>query len=341
MAKLNDNFKKNSFNIIFIIISTLILLTYFIISDNRKQLVYILKNSNKIFLLCALACIIIYWIFDAVSLYLVSHKLAPYFKFKKTLQTSMVGQLFNCITPFASGGQPMQAYTMVKYGISLGISSSILLAKFIVYQTILTLYSLFTLIFKFQYFSEEVSGFSYIVLFGFAINTVVVLFLIGIGFFPKITEKILLHIIELLSKFKIIRNKNKKEIIIQNISVEIENFYKSFQFLKSNTIVIIHTSIVVILQLTFFYLIPYFICLALNASNINIVNIISAGAFVLMVSSFIPLPGASGGAEGSFYLFFAPFFTQAGSIGIAIFIWRIFTFYLTILIGAIFSKPIK
>lgn len=341
MEKFNNNFKKNSFNIAFITISTIILFSYFIISDNLKQLIFILKNSSKIFLLCALVCIIIYWIFDAISLYLVSHKLAPSFKFKKTLQTSMIGQLFNCITPFASGGQPIQAYSMVKYGIPLGTSSSILLAKFIVYQTVLTFYSLFTLIFKFRYFSEKVSGFSYIVFIGFAVNTIVVLFLIGIGFFPKITEKILLHIIELLSKFKILRNKNKKETIVQNISIEISNFYESFQFLKSNITLIIHTSIVVILQLTFFYLIPYFICLALNASNINIANIISAGAFVLMVSSFIPLPGASGGAEGSFYLFFAPFFTQTGSIGIAIFLWRILTFYFTILIGAIFSKPIK
>jgi uncharacterized protein (TIRG00374 family) len=62
----------------------------------------------------------------------------------------------------------------------------------------------------------------------------------------------------------------------------------------------------------------------------------AAQAFVTMVAAFVPLPGASGGAEGSFFLFYSMFFTQ-GTIFPAIILWRIITFYFNILFGCIFT----
>lgn len=62
---------------------------------------------------------------------------------------------------------------------------------------------------------------------------------------------------------------------------------------------------------------------------------------MLMITSFIPLPGGSGGAEAGFYLFFGMFFPQSGVIAIAILIWRIFTFYMPIVAGVIFSNIVK
>ena len=56
----------------------------------------------------------------------------------------------------------------------------------------------------------------------------------------------------------------------------------------------------------------------------------------MMVSAFVPLPGASGGAEGSFLMFFRTFFQD--TITPAILLWRLITYYLNILLGAIFSS---
>lgn len=334
-GKLNH---KNTFNILFILIFSFFLFGYFIATNNPIELLYILKNAEKQFLLLAFICIVFYWILDGVSLYLVSSRLAPKFHLKMALQTSMLGQLFNCITPFASGGQPIQAYRMVKYGVNLGNSTSILLAKFIIYQTILTIYSLVVLIFKFHFFLERISNFSYLVFIGFAINTFVVLFLLSIGFFPRFTKKTMIALLSLLAKMKLVKKEEEKK---KNIETEFSNFYVSFHYLKKHGRLILENSMIVFFQLTFFYLIPYFICLALGAEQVSLWNVVSAGAFVLMISSFVPLPGASGGSEGSFYLFFSIFFQRTGSIGIAIFLWRIITFYITILIGILFSKPVR
>ena len=59
-----------------------------------------------------------------------------------------------------------------------------------------------------------------------------------------------------------------------------------------------------------------------------------------MVSSFVPLPGAAGAAEGSFFMFFGAFL-QPSNIAYAILIWRFFVFYLPILVGVFFIKGKK
>lgn len=60
---------------------------------------------------------------------------------------------------------------------------------------------------------------------------------------------------------------------------------------------------------------------------------LAAQTFVTMVSAFVPLPGSSGGAEGSFYLFFGSFF--GATIIPAILLWRLVTYYANILFGCL------
>ena len=67
----------------------------------------------------------------------------------------------------------------------------------------------------------------------------------------------------------------------------------------------------------------------------SITTMVAAQVFVTMVSAFVPLPGASGGAEGSFYIFFGMFFKSA--IIPAILLWRIITYYANILVGGIYA----
>jgi len=60
-------------------------------------------------------------------------------------------------------------------------------------------------------------------------------------------------------------------------------------------------------------------------------------AFLLFVSaSYTPLPGASGAQEGGFMVFFGSMFTQ-GTIGLALLVWRFFTYYLFLIVGAVLS----
>ncbi|MDR2903589.1 MAG: flippase-like domain-containing protein, partial [Clostridiales bacterium] len=55
-----------------------------------------------------------------------------------------------------------------------------------------------------------------------------------------------------------------------------------------------------------------------------------------MITAFVPIPGAAGAAEGSFYLFFAIFFGESLLLS-AVLIWRVITYYSCIAAGTCIS----
>ena len=67
----------------------------------------------------------------------------------------MIGQLFNNLTPFSTGGQPMQAYELNKTGKCVSDSLSAMAIKFVVAQSSLLLFTFIVVIFEFDFFSKS------------------------------------------------------------------------------------------------------------------------------------------------------------------------------------------
>lgn len=53
-------------------------------------------------------------------------------------------------------------------------------------------------------------------------------------------------------------------------------------------------SVVTLVQLAFYYLIPYFILLALGVQNLNVVMIVSLNVLIFMITSLFPIRGTGG-----------------------------------------------
>ena len=139
--------KWKKLNAVIIVLSLVVLFVYISLVDGLSNVLQVLTTVSPLWLTASLAMMAVYWLLEAVILHAAVKKLYPLQRFGSTFHTSMIGQFFNCVTPSASGGQPMQAVHMVKCGVPLGVASSSLLVKFIVYQGALTLYSLVILLF--------------------------------------------------------------------------------------------------------------------------------------------------------------------------------------------------
>ena len=83
-------------------------------------------------------------------------------------------------------------------------------------------------------------------------------------------------------------------------------------------------------------MVPTCIFCAFGLGHPDVLLMVCAGAFVLNFTSFVPLPGAAGGAELGFHTVFAMFFPK-GFLNLAIILWRLLTFYLPILAGGCFT----
>lgn len=282
-----------------------------------------------LWIIAAVIAIIVHWGFEAKTLQTITSSNNGKYGFFDAFKVTMVGQFFNVVTPFASGGQPAQLYTMTKQKIDPGSAASILMLKFIVFQSVLTLYSLFLILWKMPFFQHNMEDVYYLTFVGFIINLSVIGCLFVFTRHKKIKEILLIGTLKLLNKIKIIRDYQKWE---EKANYNLELFHKDIDLLKKKRALFYKIIFYTFMQLSLFFTIPFFIYRGFGLSNAGIFNFIAAAAFVLMITSFVPIPGASGGAELSFYYFFNLFFLQR-HILLAILLWRFISYYFGMIVG--------
>lgn len=329
---------KNLINYAIIIVVFVFFLVYMLVTEGVENIVNAFANLNYGWILVCLLCMLIYWLCECQVLAMFIKRLDRRHRFATIARVTMIGQLFNCITPFASGGQPIQAYYLCKEKMPLSKALTALISKFIIYQSVLTLFSIAVIILRYQYFIENVSGFLSLAIIGFIINTLVIFFLLAVGYFKSFVIRLMNWLIWFLHKLHVLK---KPEETKEKWGREIASFNENMAFIRTNVPLVLKTALLTLGQLFVYFAIPFFVGLALrDYSNLDLVNMICAQAFVLMVSSFVPLPGAAGAAEGSFFMFFSAFL-QPSNIAYAILIWRFFVFYLPILVGVFFMRGKK
>lgn len=329
---------KTIFNLSVIIFS-LGALTFFCIYENGVTgLIEVFSKINFTWILIAILCNFMNIMFDGYLIYIITKRTYGNYKFKNAFKSCMVGQFFSAVTPFATGGQPMQIYLMSKQGISPGISTSVLMQKFLVYQTTLVMYSAVSILVLFKFLGQTVNriiiGFA---IFGFLSQAFVIFLLWMFSFNSKVTHSVLIFGAKCLMKLHIIKNADEK---IRSIEEQLLRFHKSNNELVKDVNILIKAYIATFLQLTSIFIIPYFIYRSFNLSDAKCINMIFSQAFVTMTSCFIPLPGSAGAAEVSFLGFFSNFFNP-DIIKSAVLIWRTITYYLVIAVSAPFSRLAK
>ncbi|MCH5324129.1 MAG: flippase-like domain-containing protein [Eubacterium sp.] len=339
MEKKKKKKNSNKLNLIICAIAFVFMLVYVYFVDGFDNIVSSIQQINVGFLLVAMLLMVVYWTMEALQLHAVLQTLSPGQKFYKSLIVAILGQYFNCITPSSTGGQPMQAYYFSKFGVPLSNGVAALLSRFIVYQFVLTVYSVFVLLIRFNSFSEQFAPLMFLVMVGFAINTLVIVFLIMLAFFRAPVRKLAGWIIKLLGKLRIFKTQEVVDDRTAQVNEIIDQYHENFNFIKRKPWLIIRMIFYTVIQLTAYFSISYVIYLGFGLSGTDYLTIISCQAFVLMISGFVPLPGALGAAEGSYTMFFGDIFRKGthSFVGISTFIWRFLTFYLPIIVGLVIS----
>lgn len=321
---------------IFMLLIPIGFVIYFFVSENGFiDLLSNMETFNWWWIVSGVFCQFANIFIDAYVLFKITHNDERNFTLKKSMKTTAVGQFFSVITPGAIGGQPMQLYSMKKQNIDTGIATSSLMQKFLIYQTTITIYSFVAWICNLNIFQGHLGGTMLgLALFGFISHAVVILFVFMFSFNRKLTSSIINKCFKMLSKLKIIKNASEKT---EKLEYQLMKFHESNVKLYRNKKTLISICTLTVLQLTLIFSIPYTVYRSFNFVEANFFDMLTGQAFVTMVSSFMPLPGGSGAAEGSFYVFFDTFFKE-NTIKSAILVWRIITYFMNIIVFAPFAR---
>ncbi|MBR4672343.1 MAG: flippase-like domain-containing protein [Bacilli bacterium] len=327
--------KKNTKSIIIILLIMAIVL-YFIMKDDFQDIVDNLLSANKWLIMVGVILIIGYWLLRALALYIVVKKYKKDIKYSKMLHQILITQFFNGITPFATGGEPMQVYMLNKSGVKVAQATNIIVQEFIMYQAALVLVGLIALILNFAFDICNVNPVLFnLILIGFIINIGVGVISLFISFSKKFSTFLVNFCLKVGIKLRLIKDKEKTTEIWNE---KVKEYNASGTMLKENKKLFFTCVFVNLLALIIFYLIPFFVFMSMG-QNVGVMEVIVLSAFILLVGNFVPLPGGSGGIEGAFLEFFKtiiPFVdTREAILKSALIIWRVITYYFGIVIGGV------
>lgn len=334
--------KRKIFKLLIVLSSAIILIILIFFTNSVDELRVMAANARLYWIAVAFGCMVMYWVFDAVILHVITLGLLEKQPIKDTVRITMIGQFFNSVTPFAGAGQPVQAYVMVKDGVKPGHAASIVIIKSLLHQLIIVLYSLVTFVLKGPLFGVKITHFYYLYVVGLSINMAFLLFY-GLFFYNReIARRLLVGIFKLVRKIRIVKNADALQAKVEN---ELASFGEGAEMLKGNAGIFLKLVISQVVQFTFYFSIPYFIHLAVETNNVLLWDMVAAQSMITLISLLVPSPGATGGVEGLSYLFYGMFFTQ-GFIIPVILIYRILTYYASVIVGGIFAffapeKPLK
>lgn len=326
------NNMKKKLNIIMLILITLIVL-YFSLKDDFFNIINQILKMNIWYLLIAFTLVILFWIFRSYPMYTFCRRVNKDFKYRESVQLTLRTQFFNAVTPFSTGGQPYQIYYLKQSGIDYASSTGIVVENFIVYQIALVILGLISL-FMNQIFSifHKVPLLSKLIAIGFIMNTLVIVVMFILAFTTKLNKFLISLAIKFLTRLHIVKNKDKK---IKEWEENIDRFHKSAVSLLEDKKVFISNILYNFLALCCIYLVPLFVLYSMgDFSSFTPGIAIVTSAYILIIGSFVPIPGGSGGLEYGFLQFYGNFVTGS-KLKALMLVWRFITYYFGMIVGAI------
>lgn len=321
--------KRNS--IILLLITFVVLI--FVVKDDFYAIIDILKNVNPFWVMVGFLTMALSLFFRSLGLREVITGYRFSYSIKKAFKLEIMTTFFNGITPFSTGGQPMQVLLLKEDGVRMTKGTNIIMMNFILYQAalvVLGLIALFTNLY-FDLFPKN-PILSNLILIGFLLNTAVMIGLLIICYARKFTTFILRHIISFLSFCHFIRNQHK---VRQSWEEKLADFHEGTIFISKNKKNAIFGFLYQLAGLFLLYLIPLFTFYAMHDfTSMNGIDAIVASAYTMIIGAFVPIPGGSGGIEFG-YSQFVGNFAPAMFVSASLLIWRLTTYYLPMIVGGV------
>lgn len=304
-------------------------------SSEQKPLWEVIAQLDPLYGTLTLVAILLILLIDAakyfIALSATTQKAHPLISVK----VALLGRYYDNVTPFATGGQPMQIYYLHKKGFSGGLSAAVVFIKYAFNTCAWLFVAAFAMIFGASSLSKvSTGGFLQITgWIGWCVNALLPLFIFGFVIFPKFSMKLTEWLIRIGHKLRIVKN---KDAAIEKAFDVVRDFRSSFAIMAHHPLEFILLSLSCIAELSLTFALPFFIMkafggLGAEAGLAVLIEVMALNAYATFASSVIPTPGNSGAIESTITMAFS---SIANSILIwVVFFWRFATYYLYILIG--------
>lgn len=273
--------------------------------EDLGELLSIIRDSNKTFLGIGILCVVLFIYSESMIIHYLMNSLKIKLNRWTCFLFSSVGFFFSCITPSASGGQPMQIFYMRKKNIPVAVSTLVLMIVTIAYKMVLVLVGLGMMVFANSFLQTYLDGVQWVFYLGILLNVICVAGMLMLVFSPSLASKLAYGCFNLLVKLHILKHKPH---IMDKLEESMKSYSEVANYLKSNLKIIVNVLIITFFQRFVLFATTYFVYRAIGLQGASAVTIIFLQASISVAVDMLPLPGGMGITEKLFSIIFLSVF---------------------------------
>lgn len=318
--------------LVLFIVFTVSVSFFVLLTSVDRRTFSLLLSADRRALLIALILIVMAWVCDALRFCAVARAASEKISFRLGLILTWLHYFGCAVTPMQTGGGPFQIYVLYKGKMPIGKGVAITLTRTLLTMLLLGLVVPLAVVLEPDLLRGHhiLTGFFlYVVIFVLCSWTLVVVSLIR----PQIIKRWGQMLILFLKRTGLVKPKSVLKMI-RRINCEIDNYNINFRlFFSTGRIYFVQALILSLLHLFFLFSVLPVLIWSVGLDFSYVQTILTQGVF-LFILYFVPTPGASGFAEGGGAALFS-LLVPWNMAGVMAIMWRLFTEYLAIFMGAI------
>lgn len=301
---------------------------YVVFSGQWGIFVDSLAGANYAWVAIALGCYVVYYLLGvtAYAIALIADPASPLGIFD-LMSVEGTGIFFSNLTPNGTGGAPAQILRLTRSGLSVGAAGALQYTRFIIYEAGEGVFAALMLIPRLGYFIDTYGNVFLVgaLLFGAKIVEVTALLLVCL--LPKQVSALGNWGLRFLRRLGWIQE-DRYVRWHRVVTEQVYEFSNGFKSGAKNIRLMLLTLAVTLLQLGFQYVLPWVVLQAFG-KQADLITCLACGSMLELLTSAIPLPGGTLGAEGGFAFLFGEMFGSALSAGYVV--WRAVEYVIPVL----------
>ena len=300
--------KKNQkviFNGVFLVVVFALTIYGVFHGEDLDAMMDAIRSADKRWLIPGIGLVAFFIWGESIIIWYVMRSYGIRLKKRTCFLFSSVGFFFSCITPSASGGQPMQAYYMKKKNISIPVSAVILMIITITYKLVLVVIGIGVAVFGRGFLHQYLEGILPIFYLGLALNIFCVTFMTILVFHPMLARTFLVWGHCILEKLHILQHKDGR---LKKLEDSMDTYRDTAAYLKTHSRVIVNVIAITFVQRMAMFAVTWFVYKAFSLSGTGFWTVLFLQAVISVSVDMLPLPGGMGISETLFLTIFTPVF---------------------------------
>lgn len=319
--------------ILLVLLTVAILAAFAVFDKDVHDIDDVLNRMSPAWLLGALGVMCVYLLGDTAVYALSARALKVRRPFGESLLTTMLGVFYSAVTPLSSGGQPFQVMQMARHGIRPGTATAIMMLKFLAWHIAVTLYAFVGFLLFGRVAVATGAYMTVMFCIGFSLHVACAVLGILLTVRPFWVDRAGVAVIGWIGKNFLRRSEERRMAMLTAWARFVGDYSEAAHFAAKHKKQMLGILLCAAIEVTAYYSLTFFVYRGLGFQEPCFAEMLFLNAILMVSVAFTPLPGASGASEGAFYILFNRYFGTARLA--AMLIWRVLTYYFSILTGLI------